>query len=479
MLTTPLLIIGTGFSGLGLAIRLRKEGREDFVVLERGNEVGGTWRDNVYPGCACDVQSHLYSFSFAPNPNWSRNYSPQGEILDYLKSCADRFDVRRFIRFETTVRSMRWADGEWKVETSRGEWRAKAVVMGVGPLSEPSIPVIPGLSTFEGPVFHSAEWDQSFDPIGKRVAVIGNGASAVQFIPILQKQVAHLTLFQRTASWVVPRPNRVFSSFERSLFRLAPPIQKTLRAGIFWTREILGATFRRPAALKLLERVALYRLKKDVPDPVLRAKLTPSYTMGCKRILLSDEFWPALAQPNVDVVTEGIQEIRSRSIITRDGSKHEADALIFATGFRVLDSPFYSKIFGLGGDSLMGTWEGSPRAYLGLSTHGFPNLFFLLGPNSGLGHTSVVLMIEAQIEHLLKVLGRLREVKTIEVRQAAQTVFVNRVDHEMKSTVWATGGCQSWYLDRTGRNSTIWPKSVVSFQKLLHSTDLEGYQETR
>jgi cation diffusion facilitator CzcD-associated flavoprotein CzcO len=486
--TTPILIIGSGFSGLGLAIQLRLAGREDFVILEKANDVGGTWRENTYPGCACDIQSHLYSFSFAPNPNWSRAYSPQPEILDYLRECASKFDVRRFVRFGCHVRSLRWNETThtWTAETSEGEWSAQAVVMATGPLSEPSIPLLPGLASFKGPVFHSAEWDPSFDAHGKRVAIIGNGASAVQFIPILQKQASRLVVFQRTAAWVVPRPNPRLNAFERLLFRYLPVSQLALRSLIFWAREIFSIAFRYPRLMKLLESFALRQLAKDVPDAALRAKLTPKYTIGCKRILLSNDYWPALAKENVDVVTDGIIEIRALSpsgggqIVTRAGEVYDVDALIFATGFRVTDSPLYTKVFGRGQQTLADSWQGSPRAYLGMTSHGFPNLFFLLGPNTGLGHTSVVLMIEAQIAHAMKVLNRLRAptVASIDVRQDVQDQFVLNVDREMTSTVWMRGGCKSWYLDRTGRNSTIWPKTVVSFQKLLHSSTLDEYEVT-
>ncbi len=472
-------IIGAGFSGLGLAIRLRQEGREDFVILERGREVGGTWRDNTYPGCACDIQSHLYSFSFAPNPDWSRAYSPQSEILRYLIDCSERFDVRRFCRFGVTVVGCEWSGDHWVVKCADGsEIAAHSVVMAVGPLSEPSIPSFDGV--FRGPRFHSAKWEAGFDPRGLRVGVIGNGASAVQFIPFLQREASRLVLFQRTAAWVVPRPNRVFHGLEKSVFRKLPFVRAILRAGIYWAREVFSYAFRYPRIMRVLEWMALRQLARDVGDPVLRAKLTPSYTIGCKRILLSDDYWPALAAPNVEVVTESILRLEDRAVVTRDAAgreyRHELDALIYATGFRVTDSPFYSRVIGRGGRSLAEVWNGSPKAYLGTTTRGFPNLFFLLGPNTGLGHTSVVLMIEAQIEHLLKLLRRLRSARALEPRSSAQDEFVRAVDRDVQNTVWNTGGCQSWYLDRTGRNSTIWPKSVVSYRKLMESKNLEGYE---
>lgn len=490
-------IIGSGFSGLGLAIRLRQEGRDDFVVLERGLEVGGTWRDNTYPGCACDIQSHLYSFSFAPNPEWSRAYSPQPEILQYLIDCADRFDVRKFCRFGVNVTGLEWRGDHWSVRCADGsELRARSVVMAVGPLSEPSIPRFEG--SFAGRQFHSAEWEASFDARGLRVGVVGNGASAVQFIPLLQKEASRLVVFQRTAAWVVPRPNRAFASFEKWIFRNVPGARASLRGAIYWVREVFSMAFTHPRWMRILEWMALRQLARDVRDPVLRAKLTPHYTIGCKRILLSDDYWPSLTAPNVDVVTDSIVRLEDGAVVTRGSdlsggevdliraeersgavsgeSRYELDALIYATGFRVTDSPFYARVIGREGISLEATWNGSPKAYLGTMTRGFPNLFFLLGPNTGLGHTSVVLMIEAQIEHLLKVLERLKSARSIEPRASAQDEFVSGVDREMRTTVWNAGGCRSWYLDRTGRNSTIWPKSVVSYRKLMESKNLEGYE---
>lgn len=468
-------IIGAGFSGLGLAIRLRKEGREDFVVLERAAEVGGTWRDNTYPGCACDVQSHLYSFSFAPNPSWSANYSPQPEILEYLKRVTDENDVRRFIKFNTTVRMAKWSRGEWVIETSEGQVRASALVMAIGPLSEPSFPKVEGLKDFRGEIFHSAEWNPRFDPRGKRIAVVGSGASAVQFIPILQKQAAKLVVFQRTAAWVVPRANRKFTALEKFLYARVPGARRAVRFAVFFSREVLSYTFRHPRVMKVLEWFSMRQLAKDVKDPVLRAKLTPKYTIGCKRILLTDDYWPALAQPNVEVVTDGIERLDANAVVAGD-HRYEVDAVIFATGFHVTDSPFYSKVIGRGGQTLADVWEGSPRAFLGTSLHGFPNLFFLLGPNTGLGHTSVVLMIEAQIGHLLKVLSAVRAGRTVEPRQDVQDAWVREVDEDLKHTVWNSGGCSSWYIDRTGRNSTIWPKTVASYQKLMKSQDMSAYE---
>jgi cation diffusion facilitator CzcD-associated flavoprotein CzcO len=316
-------VVGTGFSGLGIAIRLRQEGEEDFVLLERAGDIGGTWRDNTYPGCRCDVPSHLYSFSFAPNPNWSSTFSPQEEILDYLKECAERHGVMPHVRFDTELESAAWDDDEqlWRIETSQGAMTADILVAGQGPLSEPSLPEVPGIDSFEGTAFHSAEWDHDHDLTGERVAVIGTGASAIQFVPEIQPQVGLLHVFQRTAPWVIPHRNRPLKGWERAIYRLFPPAQLAMRAAIYWARELFVLQFRHRAVGRLLERIPLRHLHAAIKDPELRRKLTPDYRMGCKRILPTDEWYPALAKPNVEVITEGITEIRPHSVVAADGSE--------------------------------------------------------------------------------------------------------------------------------------------------------------
>jgi len=326
-------IVGTGFSGLGMAIRLRQQGEDDFVLLERAGDIGGTWRDNTYPGCRCDVPSHLYSFSFAPNPNWSSTFSPQSEILDYLRDCAERFGVMQHVRFHTEVEGAAWDDDEevWRIETSNGPITANFLVAAQGPLSEPSLPEVPGIDSFEGTAFHSAQWDHRHDLSGERVAVIGTGASAIQFVPEIQPKVGKLHVFQRTAPWVIPHRNRPLKSWERTLYRLFPPAQLAMRAAIYWARELFVLQFRHRAVGRLLERIPLTHLRRQVKDPELRRKVTPNYAMGCKRILPTDEWYPALTKPNVEVVTEGITEIRPRSVVAADGSEREVDTIIFGT----------------------------------------------------------------------------------------------------------------------------------------------------
>lgn len=454
-------IVGSGFGGLGTAIRLRREGIADFVVLERAGDVGGTWRDNTYPGCACDVPSYLYSFSFAPNPDWTHRYSRQAEIWRYLQRCADRFGVTPHIRFRHEVRSATWDDASrrWRMETSQGPLTASSLVLATGPLSVPALPALPGLSRFSGRVFHSAQWDHSFDLAGRRVAVMGTGASAVQFVPEIQPQVAKLYLFQRTPAWVLPRFERRIRGWERRLLRRASFLQRLVRLGIYVQREVSLVLFRHPWAMRQAQRLARYHLHKAIADPVLRARLTPTYTMGCKRILLSNDYYPALAQPNVEVVAEAIAEVKERSIVTGDGVERPADAIVLATGFRPTDPPLAAHIRGRGGQTLAEVWAGSPKAHVGTTVAGFPNFFMLLGPNTGLGHSSVVYMSEAQIEHVVGALRYMRRhgVAALAPKAEAQAAYVAGVDRRMRGTVWVAGGCSSWYLDRTGRNSAVWP----------------------
>jgi cation diffusion facilitator CzcD-associated flavoprotein CzcO len=474
-------IVGTGFAGLGMAIRLKQAGVQDFVLLERAEDVGGTWWANTYPGCQCDVPSHLYSFSFAPNPDWSRTYSMQPEIRDYLRDCAERFGILPHIRFGHEVRSATWLEDErrWRIDTSGGEMTAQILVGGVGPLSEPSIPDIPGLDRFEGAVFHSAEWDHDHDLTDERVAVIGTGASSIQFVPKIQPRVTQLHLFQRTPPWVLPHTDRPVTRLERFLYRRLPFLQRLVRAGIYWGREwyVLGFVYDR-RIMRLPERVARRHLRRGVRDRRLRRKLVPSYTLGCKRVLLSNDYYPALDRPNVEVLTDGIREVRPSSIVTAEGEEREVDTIILGTGFKVTDIPAAEYIRGRDGRTLAETWQGSPQAYLGTSVAGFPNLFFLLGPNTGSGHTSVVYMIEAQIAHVLKCLRALERSgrQAIEVRREVQERFNREVQTRMGDTVWSAGGCASWYFDRTGRNTTLWPEFSWRFARRARRFDRDDYE---
>jgi cation diffusion facilitator CzcD-associated flavoprotein CzcO len=460
-------IVGTGFSGLGMAIRLKQEGEHDFVLLERAGDIGGTWRDNTYPGCRCDVPSHLYSFSFAPNPNWSSTFSPQPEILDYLRETASCHGVLPHVSFDTELEAASWDDEQqhWMIETSRGAMTADVLVAAQGPLSDPSLPNIPGMEGFEGESFHSAQWDHDHQLDGERVAVIGTGASAIQFVPEIQPRVGKLHVFQRTAPWVVPHPNRPMTRVERALYRLFPPAQLAMRAGIYWARESFVLQFRRRAVGKLLERISLKHLESQVKDPELREKLTPRYRMGCKRILPTDEWYPALVKPNVEVVTDAISEVRPHSIVTADGIEREVDTIIYGTGFHVTDVPIANRISGRDGRTLAEVWRGSMH------------LFFLVGPNTGLGHTSIVFMIESQINYVLDALRAMRGrgASTVEVRAEAQAAYNAELDRMTEGTVWVSGGCQSYYIDRNGHNSTLWPTYTWPFRQRTRKFDIAAY----
>jgi cation diffusion facilitator CzcD-associated flavoprotein CzcO len=473
-------IIGTGFAGLGMAIRLKQEGVDDFVVLEKADDVGGTWRENTYPGVQCDVPSHLYSFSFAPNPNWSRTFPLGDEIWDYLRECAVRYGVMPHIRFGEDVQSADWDDERqrWRIETADDTITAQVLVAGTGPLHEPSIPAVPGLDRFEGRMFHSAEWEHDHDLTGARVAVVGTGASAIQFVPRIQPRVSRMHVFQRTPPWIMPHPDRALSPLEHRVYRAFPAAQLAMRAAVYWAREtfVLGFMDRRFA--KLPERVAVKHLRDQVPDPELRRRLTPDYTIGCKRVLISNDYFPALMQPNVELVTDGIAEVRASSVVTAGGSEREVDTIIFGTGFRVTDPPSADLVRGRDGRTLAERWQGSMEAHLGTTIAGFPNLFFLVGPNTGLGHNSIVFMIESQLNYVLDALRTMdaRGAKSIDVRPDVQARYNAAIQKRLRNTVWNAGGCASWYLDHTGRNTTLWPGFTWPFRRLLRHFDADHYE---
>jgi cation diffusion facilitator CzcD-associated flavoprotein CzcO len=481
-------IIGSGFGGIGMAARLKRAGVHDLVVLERDDALGGTWRDNTYPGAACDVPSHLYCYSFAPNPGWSRSFSPQPEIRAYLNRVANGTGVTGHIRFGHEVTAARWdpAGRLWRLEirTASGHrgrpLTARFLVSAAGPLADPMIPDLPGLENFAGTVFHSATWDHHHDLTGRKVAVIGTGASAIQFVPRIQPRAGRLDLYQRTPPWIIPRRDRAITPAEQWLFRHLPLTQKVARASIYWGRESYALGFtKRPDLMRAAERIALRHLARQVDDPLLRARLTPSYRMGCKRILLSSDFYPALTQPNVSLVTDGIAEIRDKSVVTRDGTERETDTIIFGTGFHVTDFPVAQRIWNAAGTSLAQQWT-SPRpdAFRGTTAPGFPNLFVLTGPNTGLGHSSQVFMIEAQIRYVAGAIRhtRRRGAVRVEVRPAAQAAYDRALQQKMKNTVWVTGGCRSWYLDAEGRNVTLWPGFTWAYAWQTRRFDPASYE---
>ncbi|GAA2598109.1 NAD(P)/FAD-dependent oxidoreductase [Actinomadura fulvescens] len=480
-----IVIIGSGFAGLGMAIQLKKHGFHDFVVLEKSEALGGTWHDNTYPGCACDVPSHMYSFSFELNPGWSRMFAPQPEIRSYMEKTADKYRVREHIRFNSAVDALEYDDDSrrWNVTLADGTvFTPKAVISGIGALHIPSYPDLPGMETFKGKAFHSADWDHSYDLRGKRVAVIGTGASAIQFVPRIAKEVDELVLFQRTPPWIQPKPDRKIPAPIRTAFEKVPGAARAFRNGIYWTLEARAVGFTIDPRLSVpMEKLARWHIKRQISDPALRAKVTPDYTIGCKRVLLSNDYYPALARPNVEVETSGVAEVREHSIVTRDGREYEVDAIIYGTGFKVTDALNDQTIVGRNGLKIQEAWANGIEAYRGTSYPGFPNFFTLLGPNTGLGHNSVVFMIEVQIQHVLSCLKLLQDSggDAIEPKPAALRSFNDRMHKRLRKAVWSEGGCQSWYLDESGVNRTLWPGHTFEFWAGSRKAKPEDYVITK
>jgi cation diffusion facilitator CzcD-associated flavoprotein CzcO len=471
-------IVGAGFSGLGAAIRLKAAGVEDFVVIERAGEVGGTWQANSYPGCQCDVPSHLYSYSFAPNPGWTRTYSRQGEIWDYLRQCVERHRLGPHLRLGVEVGECAWQEEQrrWLLQTTAGPLSAQILVAATGALSEPALASLPGAERFEGALFHSAQWRHDVQLRGARVALLGTGASAIQIAPEIAPEVAHLTVYQRTPPWILPHPDRPISARERALYRSLPIAQRAVRGAVAMSREALVLALRHPALGRPGEWLARRHLERQVADPRLREQLRPAYRLGCKRILVSNRYYPTLSRENVTLVPHAVTEIRARSLLAADGVQRPADVVIAATGFRVGDPPASHHIRGRDGRTLAEHWGGRPVAHNGTTIAGFPNLFVLLGPHTGLGHTSVLLMIESQIEYLLGAVAAMdaEGIAVLEPRAEAQAAFVAAVRRRARGTVWENGGCASWYLDADG-HSILWPDTARRFRRALRRFDAEHY----
>jgi cation diffusion facilitator CzcD-associated flavoprotein CzcO len=504
------LIVGTGFAGMGMAIQLEKAGFHDFTVIEKGADVGGTWLVNDYPGCACDVPSHMYSFSFEPNPEWSREFASQPEILAYLRRCADKYGLRPHIQFNTQVVGAVYdaAACLWNVHLARTEdvarvmadhglkpgdplpslsalpatrtVRARVVVSAMGGLSTPAIPKLKNLDRFQGRTCHSQQWDHGYDLRGKRVAVVGTGASAIQFVPKIQPTVAHLDIYQRTPPWVLPKADRAIPSPLRRLYRALPIARQARRLSIYTMLEGRAVALAlEPRLVRVAEAYARLTLRRQVPDPVLRKKLTPAYALGCKRVLLTNDWFPAVTQPNVDVVTTGIAEVRERSIVDSEGVERPVDAIVFGTGFRVSDPIPRGGVVGRDGVDLAESWGSVPEAYKGTSVAGFPNLFLLVGPNVGLGHNSLVYMIESQIRYVVDAMRAMRRERLVEVEveRSAQDRFNVALQRRSARTVWTRGGCNSYYLDpKTGRNIAVWPGFTFHFRWVTRAFDATAYR---
>ncbi|MFJ8312040.1 MULTISPECIES: flavin-containing monooxygenase [unclassified Streptomyces] len=474
------LVVGAGFSGIGAAIRLRQEGVRDVLVLEKAPQVGGTWRENTYPGCACDVPSSLYSYSFAPNPDWSRTFAGQREIHDYLRATAVRYGIGEVLRCGVHVLRARWdqSGGRWQLETSDGAYSAKALVLATGPWHEPRRLDVPGLDEFPGPVFHTAEWDHSVDLTGRRVAVVGSGASAVQVIPAIQAQAAAVHLFQRTAQWLLPRPDLPVPPALHWCLSHLPGVQRTIRACQYGLQEGFGYAFRHPRLVGPVQAAARAHLRLTVRDPALRRALTPDYRLGCKRLLTSSTFYPALARPHVHLHPTAVCAVRGRHVIGADGTATEADVVITATGFRIGELPLARDVHGANGRTLHETWdEEGPQAYLGTSISGFPNLFLLLGPNLLAGSTSAISVLEAQLTYMCAALKHLRlgGYTSMDVRPAAQDAYNAAVQEALRTTVYNAGGCSSYYFTPSGRNTFCWPWSTGRLVRRLSRFDATAY----
>lgn len=469
-------VIGTGFSGLGMAIRLKKDGVKDFAVFEKAADVGGTWRENTYPGCACDVPSHLYSFSFEQKPDWTRAFATQPEIHSYLKDVTDKHDLLPHIRYGHQLSGADFDDdkNQWQLRFANGkEVCAKNVVLGIGGLHIPLTPEFEGAENFKGDVFHSAEWQHDVDLSGKRVAVIGTGASAIQIIPAIADKVEKLYSFQRTAPWVMPKPDREYSENEKMLFARVPFMQKLSRSLMYNQHEVRFIAFRyAKPLLKGMELVARHNINKSIKSRALRRKVTPRFDMGCKRVLISNDYYPALAKRNVDVVTARIGQFTENGIKDSGGTEYEVDVIIYATGFKTVDAIAQMNFKGRNGVSIQQAWASGAESYMGIHTAGFPNAYFLMGPNTGLGHNSMVYMIESQIQYVADALAQAREQNwsMVDVKPEQQRDFVGRVQGAMKSTVWASG-CQSWYLDDKGQNWTLWPGFTFAYRAMTRRFD--------
>jgi len=474
-------IIGAGFGGLCMAIRLKQCGITDFVILEKADEVGGTWYVNHYPGAACDIPSHLYSYSFEPWPDWSRTFASQGEIQRYILHCVEKYGLRPHIRFSTPAATCAFNvdKGEWSTTSADGRlFSSRFAVLGTGGLSIPAYPEIKGLDAFAGPKFHSAEWDHSISLEGKRIAVIGTGASAIQFVPQIAKVAGSISLYQRTAPWVLPRPDRAYSATEKWMFRHIPFAAWLHRQAIYWRHEAQGLGFVfRPAMLRIAERMGLRNIRKGIKDETLREKVRPGFHIGCKRILMANDYYPTLARPNVEVVTDDITHVIADGVVDRTGRHRPADVIIYGTGFRIADYLWPLKVYGTAGTDLRELWADRPQAYLGISVHGYPNLFLLVGPNTGLGHNSMIVMIEAQVEHILSTMQAMAKQGStvVEVKTDVEKAYTDEMQQKLAGTVWLTG-CRSWYLSPDGGNYTLWPRLCHAYRQRTAGFHADAYQ---
>jgi cation diffusion facilitator CzcD-associated flavoprotein CzcO len=461
VVVTSIAVVGAGFGGVGAAAMLRRAGYDDVVVFERGERVGGVWHHNTYPGAACDVPSHLYEFSFAPNPRWSRRYSPQAEIQSYLEDVARRYGVLERVRTGTEVRAAQWSEerGGWLIATSAGEYEADVLITACGQLSVPSVPPIPGLERFQGPAFHTAQWRHDVDLAGNRVAVIGTGCSAIQVVPSIQPFVSHVDVFQRSPGWTIARMDFAYSERTKRLLERFPALQRLDRASIFAFHEFAAAAMTsKPWLRPVFRAMCRFQITRQIKDPELRRKVTPTDEIACKRVMVTDDWYTTLTKPNVSLVTERVAEVTEGGVRTADGVEHPADVLVLATGFKTHGFVAPMEITGPGGRTLSEQWAGVPRAYLGLSVPGFPNMFLIYGPNTNGGSGSVIYTIEAGVGHVIAALRELERARAhrIEVRREAADAFDGELRAALRGTVWHTG-CTNWYVDENGNDPNQWP----------------------
>lgn len=474
-------IVGAGFGGIGMAIKLKQAGFSDIVLFEKADDLGGTWRENTYPGAACDVPSHLYSFSFELKPDWGRRYAGQSEILGYLRHCTDKYDVKRHIRFGTEVAAAKFSEdaGTWAITLKDGSTHtANVLISACGQLSRPAYPRIPGLESFGGELFHSATWNHEYDLTGKQIAVIGTGASAIQFVPAIAPQTERLTVFQRSAPHVIPKTDFAYPQVLQTAFRRIPGALRASRWATYGELEPRALMFTKfPQVSAVYERKFLRNLRREIPDEALREKLIPSDPVGCKRVLLSNDWYAALRRPNVHVETSPISEITPTAVITEDGVAHEAHAIILGTGFKANDFLAPMRITGRNGTELNTVWRDGAEAYLGITVAGFPNMFLLYGPNTNLGHNSIILMLEAQIQYILDAVRRLRDeqVTWLDVRPEIQNAFNKTVQERMASTIWDRE-CTSWYKNAAGKNTNNWPGFTFAYYAATRKLNPADYR---
>ncbi|TCO52817.1 flavin-containing monooxygenase [Actinocrispum wychmicini] len=475
-------IIGTGFSGLGVAVKLLENKVTDFVVLERADEVGGTWRDNTYPGVACDVMALLYVYSFAQKSDWKSTFGTRDELFDYLRGIADRYGVRPHIKFNHEVVGAQWDERlrRWNIQTSQGDYTAQVLVAGSGYLSDPVIPNIPGINEFQGKIMHSSKWDHSYDVKDRKVAVIGTGASAIQFVPAIQPEVGHLDLYQRSAPWVMPKPDKPNKGLHGWALKNFPGYRAFRRGFNKRGREILSFIFSNPnIAAKTVQGNAEKYLKKSVPDAELRARLTPNFVVACKRLLFSNKWYPAIQADNVEIIDGEVGRVTPTGIVGSDGKERAVDAIILGTGFQATKRPIAAKLTGRAGITLEQQWDRSGmKAYRGTTVAGFPNLFLMLGPNTTLGHSSQTLMIEAQMNYVIDAVNTInkRGLASVEVQSDVQERYNEFVEKAIEGTAWDPATCNSWYVDSTGRNPSLWPMKTSKFTKSTKKFDVQAYQ---